>query len=76
MAGLCVLVLAKSKQVRQGDMRVYHHEMMAGASSTWLLVLLQWAFCRISFLLLEVFFYLATLREGRQRGLRVRLVHY
>ena len=42
--------LATSKRVRQADMGEFcHHVMRAGGSSTWLLVFLQCASCRVSF---------------------------
>ena len=46
--------LATSKRVRQADMEEFcHHVMKAGGSSTWLLVFLQCASCRVSFSVLS-----------------------
>ena len=62
--GLCVLFLAKSKRVRQADMRVCHHIMRGGqGAAVHGCLFLRFAFCRVSFFWF-VFFYLATSKEG------------
>ena len=66
--------LATLKRVHQADMREFcHHVMRAGGSSTWLLVFLQCAPCRVYFIVLS---FLPCNIEGRQRGLRFSFVHY
>ena len=65
--GLCVLFLAKSKRVRQADMRVCHHVMRGGrGAAVHGCSFFAVRFLSCFFFFWFVFFYLATSKEGNE----------